>query len=676
MSLKSGEYTRTFLGYISARCPYCSGEEQQVFVGDKINEDTYYICEHCGKKIYILRDLREVGGDSQGIPQPKSGSGLTDWVRHPLNKNGSLENKEYIDIINKISSLEEQLKSGSEEQGIVDEGSGKTVADDLMFGGGSKEKDKKTEGIIEQVRDIERRRVDPFGMPLSNIPKKPKSRLVVNMGGGVVSKSSKKLSERYEEFIKKIDNSRNSQELAEVMSRLTEEIGRYIKDRKFDDSDKRVEEMLNKFADEKQSYFKNIETERYWKEKEKVEQDAANFFRRGAPYQQAVIPDKCPKCGNKISIHKYKKIPWCYTCGKSLRDIQKELSQPTPQKPVNDLIFGDGGEKEDKKDEGLIDPLGRDQKGNITWDEKKYKEEWRKRQKINTEKTKIPWIPLLQFFAFLLGIYLLLLTPYWIFGLPLVIAGILLLVGVQSEREGLRELFHWFLTDKTGHVWGMILVVGIGTLIIGFSLGDWWIASIPLVVMGTYHIAGRDVVGKGHFIEYTIGLSGVTIILYYFFRSMPYIATIPVIIVFVFRIFGDKLKKHGVESEHLTELIMTIAGIILFIGGIQYAASYLDITFSWVQLAGFGLFNTVVLIVLWSMEENDGNAKLVRAQTDEAEKAAEYYERMIEEQNRPDEKLEKWKKGAEEAAKAEKEAKEAEKEAKEAEKEAKEAKED
>ena len=279
--------------------------------------------------------------------------------------------------------------------------------------------------------------------------------------------------------------------------------------------------------------------------------------------------------------------------------------------------------------------------------EKALKERYSKKGKtVNIEVPKNLWIPLLQFIFFLLGIYLLLLTPYWIFGLPLVIAGVLLLFGIQSEREGLRELFHWFLTDKTGHVWGMILVVGIGTLIIGFSLGDWWIASIPLVVMGTYHIAGRDVVGKGHFIEYTIGLSGVTIILYYFFRSMPYIATIPVIIVFVFRIFGDKLKKHGVESEHLTELIMTIAGIILFIGGIQYAASYLDITFSWVQLAGFGLFNTVVLIVLWSMEEG-GVTEKDKAETEEAKAAAEYYKRMIEEQNRPDEKLEEWKKGAE-----------------------------
>ena len=273
------------------------------------------------------------------------------------------------------------------------------------------------------------------------------------------------------------------------------------------------------------------------------------------------------------------------------------------------------------------------------------------------------WIPMLQFGAFLLGIYLLLFTPYWIFGLPLVIAGILLLLGVQSEREGLRELFHWFLTDPRGNKWGMVLVVGIGSLIIYSKLGP-IVAAIPLIVIFTYFAFGKKLVSgddESHFVEYVLGLSGATIVLYYFFGY--YIAAIPLLLVIVARIFGKTAL-----GEHFTEFIMTGTGIVLFIGGTQYAASYLYVTFSWSLLAGLGVFNTFVLVILWSMEEGGKDNGLVKAQIDAAEEAAKYYEGLNEKRSTyQDKNLEEWKKAAEEAARAEKEAAEAKKKVAEAE---------
>ncbi|MCK4729809.1 MAG: DnaJ domain-containing protein [Candidatus Aenigmarchaeota archaeon] len=285
-------------------------------------------------------------------------------------------------------------------------------------------------------------------------------------------------------------------------------------------------------------------------------------------------------------------------------------------------------------------------------------------KKEKTQKTKVPLIPLLQFFAFLLGIYLLLFTPYWIFGLPLVIAGILLLVGVQSEREGLRELFHWFLTDPRGNKWGMVLVVGIGSLIIYFQLGP-IVAAIPLLVIVTYFAFGKKVVGPGHFVEYVLGLSGATIVLYYFFG--PYVATIPVILMLVSKIFGKTAL-----GEHFIEFIMTGTGIVLFIGGTQYAASYLYVTFSWFHLALFGGLNTLALIVLWSMEEGGKEGEAIEAQIKKDTAEEKYYKSRM---DRQDDNSGEWKKGAEEAAKAEKEAEEAKKDTAEAETDAAEAKE-
>ncbi len=279
-----------------------------------------------------------------------------------------------------------------------------------------------------------------------------------------------------------------------------------------------------------------------------------------------------------------------------------------------------------------------------------------KTKKQKTRGTGIPrnlWIPLLQFFAFILGIYLLLFTPYWIFGLPLVIAGILLLIGVQSEREGLRELFDWFLHDDTGNKWGMILVVGIGSLIVYFQLGP-IIAAIPLLVIFTYFAFGKKVVGDGHFVEYVTGLSGATIVLYYFFGY--YVAAIPLLLVIIAKIFGRTAL-----GEHFTEFIMTGTGIVLFIGGAQYAASYLYVTFSWPLLVGFGLFNAMLLIALWSMEEGGGNAEKDKAETEEARAATKYYESKM---DRQDKNLDEWKEGAEkEKLKTEKEVAEEEKKA-------------
>ena len=76
-----------------------------------------------------------------------------------------------------------------------------------------------------------------------------------------------KFSENFEKWAEKINNSKNSLELAEVMSKLMKEIEKYIKNREFDESDKEVEIMLNRLADEKQQTFKNIETKRAWEER-------------------------------------------------------------------------------------------------------------------------------------------------------------------------------------------------------------------------------------------------------------------------------------------------------------------------------------------------------------------------------------------------------------------------
>ena len=298
-------------------------------------------------------------------------------------------------------------------------------------------------------------------------------------------------------------------------------------------------------------------------------------------------------------------------------------------------------------------------------------------KKQKTKRSGIPknfWIPLLQFFAFLLGIFLLLFTPYWIFGLPLVVAGILLLVGVQSEREGLRELFDWFLHDDAGNKWGMVLVVGIGSLILGFRLGDWTIALIPLGVIISYRLFGKKVVGEGRFMEYVAGLSGATIILYYFFGT--YIALIPVVLVLLLKIYGNVYGKK--VGEHFIEFIITGTGIVLFIGGTQYAATYLGVTFSAWQLIVFGVLNTIVLIILWSMEESEGNAEKDEAETEEARATAEYYRNLNKKQTTSqDKRLNSWMEGTEkEKLKMEKETEKAKKEAAEAETEAAEAEEE
>ncbi len=452
-------------------------------------------------------------------------------------------------------------------------------------------------------------------------------------------------------------------------------------------------ESEEKFKEMKSSYEFLIEEAEYYKETKKV--GGVGEVRREEHvrnYEQGES-EKTEDMGNKII--KWKKIyddseeqerlrlkggeQKYIGSGKDLQDVVKALKEG--EAPKEPLQLGSGPKQGEyspmirpgytgtskPKDEGpVITPQPKKplQLGpEVSEPNHEPSTESKPEKKQKTQKTKVPLIPLLQFFAFLLGIYLLLFTPYWIFGLPLVIAGILLLVGVQSEREGLRELFDWFLNDPRGNKWGMVLVVGIGSLIVYFQLGP-IIAAIPLLVIVTYFAFGKKVVGKGHFVEYVLGLSGATIVLYYFFGY--YVATIPVLLMLVSKIFGKTAL-----GEHFIEFIMTGTGIVLFIGGAQYAASYLYVTFSWPLLAGFGLFNTVVLILFWSMEEGEGNAEKDKAQTEEAKAATKYYESM---QNRQGKNLEDWEGGAEkEKLKAEKEAAEAEKETAKVEKETAEA---
>ena len=157
-------------------------------------------------------------------------------------------------------------------------------------------------------------------------------------------------------------------------------------------------------------------------------------------------------------------------------------------------------------------------------------------------------ILILQIIFFIVGL-ILIFTGNWIIGLPLVIAGIIIFLGIGSEREAFKELLNWFIHNPTGQKVGGILGVAGGTALLFFTFGL-LAALIPICAA----------------------------VLYVVLR-----------------------KYHKQGAGFFTELMVSIVGLILFVGGVQYAKAYLFIEFDIRQLIGFGCLNTIILFILWFM---------------------------------------------------------------------------
>jgi len=174
--------------------------------------------------------------------------------------------------------------------------------------------------------------------------------------------------------------------------------------------------------------------------------------------------------------------------------------------------------------------------------------------RISKPKIKGPGISkesiilILQIIFFIVGL-ILIFTGNWIIGLPLVIAGIIIFLGIGSEREAFKELLNWFIHNPTGQKVGGILGVAGGSALLFFTFGL-LAALIP------------------------IGAA----VLYVVLR-----------------------KYHKQGAGFFTELMVSIVGLILFVGGVQYAKAYLFIEFDIRQLIGFGCLNTITLFILWFM---------------------------------------------------------------------------
>ena len=438
-----------------------------------------------------------------------------------------------------------------------------------------------------------------------------------------------KFSENFEKWAEKINNSKNSLELAEVMSKLMKEIEKYIKNREFDESDKEVEIMLNRLADEKQQTFKNIETKRAWEE------------RKNENLQQFMKKERIPIFGSFLTRGKRKAGVIIYREGnRKARRIAEEILHefkdyisriessaryrffPTPKerRPILEinLIYNQVDSVvitniiSKIRDEGFnlirsepfinqnIYILQFEEQADIEKLMKKYKvdiirpktirseTEEQEKGEERVEKGEPPkepkpkrgpriswhekpsefWKPIAALVGILFGSFLIA-TGNWIFGLPLLAAGLIILFTTEDLRGKLVNMLAYLKNHpKVSAPLGVILT----SIVLFFILG-FWAAIVPPIAAGLFYAV---------------------------------------------------FKKRGSKgAEFFLEFIASVVGVILFVGGVHYASVYLFISFDWRQLVVFGIGNSILLWLLWFMGRGGkGELEELEKEKLEAEKEA------------------------------------------------------
>jgi len=138
-------------------------------------------------------------------------------------------------------------------------------------------------------------------------------------------------------------------------------------------------------------------------------------------------------------------------------------------------------------------------------------------------------------------------TGNWIFGLPLLAAGLIILFTTEDLGEKLVNLFAYLKNHpKVSAPLGVI----ISSIVLFFIFG-FWAAIVPPIAAGLFYAISKKRGGKG--------------------------------------------------AEFFLEFIVSVIGVILFVGGVHYASVYLFISFDWRQLVAFGIGNSILLWLLWFM---------------------------------------------------------------------------
>ncbi len=160
-------------------------------------------------------------------------------------------------------------------------------------------------------------------------------------------------------------------------------------------------------------------------------------------------------------------------------------------------------------------------------------------------------------------------TGNWIFGLPLLAAGLIILFTTEDLGEKLVNLFAYLKNHpKVSIPLGVILSSVVLFFIFGF-----WAAIVPPIAAGLFYAISKKRGGKG--------------------------------------------------AEFFLEFIVSVIGIILFVGGVHYASVYLFISFDWRQLVAFGIGNSILLWLLWFMGRGGkGELEELEKEKLEAEKKA------------------------------------------------------
>ncbi|MCK4428900.1 MAG: hypothetical protein KAU95_00885, partial [Candidatus Aenigmarchaeota archaeon] len=174
-------------------------------------------------------------------------------------------------------------------------------------------------------------------------------------------------------------------------------------------------------------------------------------------------------------------------------------------------------------------------------------------------------------------------TGNWVIGLPLVVGGIFIFFALGDEKQVYRELKYWFTHDRTGKI-----VAGI------------------------------------------LGVVGGAVLLFFIFGL--YVALIPPGAAILFIVLR---KYHKQGGAFFAELMVSIVGLILLLGGIQYASGYLYIEFNIWQMIGLGIVNTVILFILFAFSgegKDDAEKERNRAEA----KLAEEKLKILEEQRSRD----------------------------------------